>query len=119
MFHKEILKSLDFVIISCILILFTIGMLAIASATKAFEGDLSHVRMQGIAFVSSVFVLLFIINLDYNVFKNLTPYLYAVLIIPLILLVAVPSLGHSTYGATRWFKIGPVQILVCYRQVGH
>lgn len=109
--HKgRIAKKIDYISIILILILFTIGMFAIASATKAFAGDYGHIKMQLIAFVISIVAFFCIIVLDYTFFKSIAPYLYFLLIIPLLLLIAMPSLGHSTYGATRWFKIGPVQI---------
>lgn len=107
---KNVLKKLDIYTVTLILVLFTFGILAIASATKVNTGDYGHIRMQLISFGLSIFVLLFVINLDYIIFKNIAPYLYIILLIPLLLLVTVPSLGHSTYGATRWFKIGPLQI---------
>ncbi len=107
---RNILKKLDFPILCLIAVLFTIGMFAIASATKAYAGDYGHIRMQAIAFVLSIVVMVLILNIDYTALKGFSPYLYIILIIPLLLLITIPSLGHSTYGATRWFKIGPVQI---------
>lgn len=106
----RITKKLDYYIITCVTILFTIGMFAIASATKAREGNWGHIQMQSIVFIISILVFFIVLNMDYTVFKEGAPYLYIVLLLPLVLLVAVPSLGHSTYGATRWFKIGSVQI---------
>lgn len=92
------------------------GVVAIYSASayvaKTQYGDAWYfVKKQGIGFVLGVAAMLFCGRINTDVLKNKTVR-YIALIAPmvLLLLVFVPGLGQSKYGATRWIGIGGVTL---------
>ena len=92
------------------------GVVAIYSASgyvaKTQYGDAWYfVKKQAVGFVLGLAAMLFCGRMNANVLKNKTVR-YIALIAPmvLLLLVFVPGLGQSKYGATRWIGIGGVTI---------
>lgn len=92
------------------------GVVAIYSASgyvaKTQYGDAWYfVKKQAVGFVLGLAAMLFCGRMNADVLKNKTVR-YIALIAPmvLLLLVFVPGLGQSKYGATRWIGIGGVTI---------
>lgn len=102
MFNFRKLKNLDWVMIIVSLFLFSLGVIVIYSTTANSVG-FSEAFTQ-ITFGIIGFSMLFILALlDYRALKNLTPYLYAIMI---ILLLYVLIIGVISHGAARWIDFG-------------
>lgn len=110
MFNKKLLKNLDFSLILIIIVIFTIGVLMIATATNALEIGLTRqVKFQCIAFVIGIFIMFIMLLFDYNTFGDFHKPLY-VLSIMMLLLVYIPGLGVRHGGALSWINLGPIDI---------
>ena len=99
---KKILKNMDWGILVCIVILVTIGLVALFSATQEAEND--EFEKQIMWLVISVPVMIILIFVDYNTISKISPILYIAIIIALIAVLFTESIN----GATSWFNIGPV-----------
>ena len=98
--NKRILKNADWSILICVVILITIGLIALYSATLSSE--LYEFRKQCTWILVSIPIMLAIIFIDYNLIAKFSPYLYG---LSIILLIAVLFTG-AVNGATSWFDIG-------------
>ena len=101
---KNKIKSTEWSIIVCTIILITVGLFALYSASKS--SDLEEFRKQVIWIIASIPVLIIIIKVDYNFLAKISIAFY---IISIILLFAV-LLTSAVNGATSWFSIGSVSI---------
>lgn len=101
---KNKFKSTEWSIIICTIILITIGLFALYSASKSSE--LEDLRKQIIWLLISIPVLIIVINIDYNFLAKVSIAFY---IASILLLIAV-LLTSSVNGATSWFAIGPISI---------
>jgi len=100
------LRSLDWVLIGAVLMLTCIGLLFIASASRAqpVGGDpLFYVKRQAMWAVVSIVAMIVVIFVDYAWILRLAPWIYAA---NLGLLGLVLVIGHSAGGAQRWIQIG-------------
>lgn len=97
-------KSTEWSIIVCTIILITVGLFALYSASKS--SDLEEFRKQVIWIIASIPVLIIIIKVDYNFLAKISIAFY---IISIIVLFAV-LLTSAVNGATSWFSIGSVSI---------
>ncbi|HSH31626.1 MAG TPA: FtsW/RodA/SpoVE family cell cycle protein, partial [Candidatus Saccharimonadales bacterium] len=75
-------------------------LLGSTSRNYYFYGQLLNVVVGAVAW--SV-----VAKIDYRLWKKLSPLLMVVAIIALLLLL-VPGLNFTKYGATRWLRLGPV-----------
>lgn len=108
--NKNLLKNIDFGLILIVLLLVSIGMLAIASATRVpdtfLEDGLSReVKVQAFAFIVGLIAIAIILMLDYQFIGKLYKFIY-VLSIGMLLLVYVPGLGAPRGGALSWIDLG-------------
>ncbi|QBG46259.1 putative lipid II flippase FtsW [Verrucomicrobia bacterium S94] len=96
--------------IAIVLILVTIGILILASASSAKYDDATYfVRRQlmwlAVAFCAAAVAARF----DYSNYKKLALPL-AVFSVFLLILVRIPGIGNNINGSWRWIKLGPVSV---------
>ncbi len=102
--NRKQLKSVEWSILICTVILITIGSFALYSAT--LSSDLEDLKKQLVWVVVSIPVLILVAIIDYRTIAKISILYY---IISIILLVAV-LLTSAINGATSWFNIGGVSI---------
>lgn len=122
MFDRRLIKSIDFVLIAIVFIIFSIGVIMIISATNNIdlsqdlslkEGIMSVMengikkqpKVQIIAFILGLVAMGVIMSIDYNTLGELYKVIYGLSIF-VLLLVYVPGLGVSIAGARSWIDIG-------------
>lgn len=102
--NKKYLKNTEWSILICTIILISIGLLALYSASKSSElGDL---KKQILWVIISIPVLIITTLVDYKIIAKLSIGFY---ILSIILLIAV-LLTSAINGATSWFNIGTISI---------
>ena len=102
--NKKYLKNTEWSILICTIILISIGLLALYSASKSSElGDL---KKQVLWVIISIPVLIITTMVDYKIIAKLSIGFY---ILSIILLIAV-LLTSAINGATSWFNIGTISI---------
>jgi rod shape-determining protein rodA len=85
-----------------------VGLVLIASAThtEALRTGVNYfVQRQGLFLAVDLLLVILLLRLDYHVLKQVALPLY---VLTLILLLGVMFFGHSTMGAQRWIRLGPV-----------
>ena len=98
---RRILKNIEWSILICTILLVTVGLVALTSATK--NANYEELKKQVMWLIVSIPVLIVVIFIDYDIFSKMSPILYGIM---LILLVAV-LFTEPINGATSWFSIGP------------
>ncbi len=102
--NKRQLKSIEWSILICTVILITIGSFALYSATIA--SDFEDLKKQLIWVVVSIPVLILVMIIDYRTIAKISIVYY---IASIILLITV-LLTSAINGATSWFNIGGASI---------
>ncbi|HMS57434.1 MAG TPA: rod shape-determining protein RodA [Tepidiformaceae bacterium] len=102
----------DYVLVLSAVGLVVFGLLLIYSGTyRTYEGPpasfANPVTKQAIFAIFGIIVMLAVSKIDYHYLTHYSPVLYG---ISLLSLVAILLMGHSAYGSTRWFNLGPIQI---------
>ncbi len=104
---RRLLFSLDWGLIAITLVLFSIGIVNLYSASGvriedgvSISGFYQRQLMWG---GLGAFCLLIIISVDYRHFHTLIIPFFAITV---ILLIAVPLIGKTVYGAKRWIDLG-------------
>ncbi len=106
----KIFKELDWLLILDVLLIFTIGMIIISSATHVNEsGSMKQLTVQGIAFMVGIGVIFVMLLFDYNKIGKYYKEIY-ILNILLLLAVYIPGLGVAHAGARSWIKLGPIDL---------
>lgn len=107
---QKIWTHSDWTIIICTVLLVSIGLTAVGSATHVNQEALSFnslVVKQLLFFVVNVAVVIGMQFFDYHRLKNWGNMIYAFTI---IMLLAVMIAGTSALGAQRWIQIGPITL---------
>ena len=107
---KHINKPFDFILFITILVMLSLGIIMVLSASSpsalAESGDsYDYVKTQGVSAVVGIILMLIISKIDYRIYSKFYKILYWVSII-ILLSVAIPGLGYSANGATRWINLG-------------
>jgi rod shape determining protein RodA len=102
----------DYLMIFVALLLVGYGLLLIYSGSlQAYSGSMfsfsSPVTKQIIFAIVGLAIMLAFSKLDYH---YLIHYAWIFYVIGVVSLVAILLIGHSAYGSTRWFNLGPIQI---------
>lgn len=99
---KNLLKNTDYIVLICILLLVTIGVIGIYSA--GYNTDINKDEyIKQIVWFSLVFVMMIVIWLiDYNIFDIGGYILYAINLVLLVAVLFMPSM----MGASSWFNFG-------------
>lgn len=106
----KMFKDIDWALILIVVLIFSIGMIVISSATHINDsGNMRQLQVQAISFVVGIGVILCVLLVDYN---KLGKYYKEIYIINILLLLAVyiPGLGVAHAGARSWIKLGPVDL---------
>jgi rod shape determining protein RodA len=93
---NKILGITDFILFSLIVLISIFGLILLYSATNQ---DIDVVIKQGTKLIFCFSLMLLIGSIDINKLKSLTPYVY---LLCLILLVVTLFWGHESKGAKRW-----------------
>lgn len=112
--ENNFLKNIDFGLILIVILLFSIGLLAIASATRVpdtFQEDgLSReVKVQTFAFIVGLIAIVIILLMDYQFVGSLWKLIY-VLSIGVLLLVYIPGLGVVRGNALSWIDLKVIDL---------
>lgn len=99
--RRKILRNIEWGLLICTILLVTIGLIALTSATK--NSDYEELKKQILWLTISIPILIVVIFIDYDIFAKISPVLYGII---LILLVGV-LFTSAINGATSWFNIGP------------
>ncbi|MFA6610353.1 MAG: rod shape-determining protein RodA [Candidatus Omnitrophota bacterium] len=102
---RRLYKNFDKGLFIAMLLLITVGIITIQSATQARGlpfGD-SFVLRQLNSFAIGIILMLIVINVTYQKFIDMSYILYT---INVILLLVVLMVGQARLGAQRWFSIG-------------
>ena len=98
--RKNILKNMEWKVLICAVVLCTIGLFALYSAS--YSADLDEFKKQITWLTISVVVMVVIVNIDYEIFIKISPILYGVSIVLLIAVLFTKRIN----GATAWFSFG-------------
>lgn len=113
MFDKKLLKNFDITIVLLVILLFAIGLVAVASATHVHEThDYSAIQKQLLFFMVGLIAIGVMISIDYHTLGNLALYMY---VVGIILLVAVlftePRNGAQSWFTVRGFTLQPSEFV--------
>lgn len=101
---KKILKNIDWGIFICCILLSIIGMIALFSAT--YDSEDTSLQRQLIWFVICIPVVFIIIFIDYEAIAKISPILYGIVLILLVIVLFTDPVN----GATSWFNLGFLSI---------
>lgn len=102
----NVLKKFDWILIGSIILLLTIGLLSIASASQARNSTFVNFNKQLIfAFLGAALFLIFSF-LDYRIFRNYSFVVLALYFFIVFLLLILVFFGAKTRGAASWFNFG-------------
>lgn len=101
---KKILKNIDWGIFICCILLSIIGMIALFSAT--YDSEDTSLQRQLIWFVICIPVVFIIIFIDYEAIAKISPILYGIVLILLVVVLFTDPVN----GATSWFNLGFLSI---------
>lgn len=96
---KKLLKNIEWGILICSIILLCIGLVALFSATR--DDEYEEFSKQVLWAIISIPIMIIVIFVDYNLIAKISPVLYALAIIALILVLFTEPIN----GARSWFKI--------------
>ncbi len=105
------MKSIRTSIATILILLLSIGVIMIYSSSGIYArqemGDSTYFLVRHILFLFIGFIFMFFsMSFDY---RRIQPYSKVILLVSIFLLalVLIPHIGKTSYGARRWFKIGP------------
>lgn len=106
-------KPFDFWIFTTVLILLSIGIIMLFSASAPFSygtfGDIYYMLKRQLFFAVAGFAVMIVtMNIDYRIYEKYAT-LLLILSFVLLALVRVPGIGKYENGAYRWIEIGPVR----------
>ncbi|HEY1297392.1 MAG TPA: putative lipid II flippase FtsW [Chloroflexota bacterium] len=104
----------DYLLLASTIALLVLGTLMVYSASfvvahNEFNDDAYFLVRQLIWIAAGLVGMFLAARIDYRHWRGLS-LLIMFLCIALLVLVLVPGVGSSSYGAVRWIKLGPVQI---------
>ncbi|MBF0384596.1 MAG: putative lipid II flippase FtsW [Candidatus Omnitrophica bacterium] len=105
------MRSIRISIASIVVILLSLGIVMIYSSSGVYArqtlGDSAYFLFRHLLFLSiGIMAMLFIMAMDYRRLQEYSKPMLIFIII-LLILVLIPHIGKSTFGARRWFKLGP------------
>ena len=101
---RRLIKNIDLGLVISMLLLISIGIVAIVSSTGiAYGSSFSYIKIQVIAFILGIIGIVAVLFFDYNTFGEMEKIIYAVNI---LLLVIVLLFGKEVKGSKSWLVIG-------------
>lgn len=102
MLKKYKLRSYNFILVFILIVTSVFALAVVNSANSAYT------LKQGAGIAISFIIMIIVSFIDYN---WLLKYYWIWYVIVNIMLIGVLTVfGHGSHGATRWFKIGPIQL---------
>lgn len=101
---NKIFKNIDWGILICIMILVSIGLCALFSATQASGYD--EFKKQIMWILISIPIMIVIVAIDYHSITKISPILYGIMLVALVAVLFTKPVN----GATSWFNVGSVSI---------
>ncbi len=102
--NKKLLKNIEWSILICVVILITIGCIALYSATQSTEHD--ELIKQLVWLAVSIPVVIALISIDYELIVKFAPIGYGIILLFLVVVLFTTPIN----GASSWFIIGPISI---------
>ena len=102
----EPLKMADRTILIIVALLGLISLITLESTV--YDGGFvmdRAVLVQGIAYLIGFICLTVILHIDYNIFQNLTVFMYVASVL-FLLTVYIPGLGSEAFGSRAWIDLG-------------
>ncbi len=103
---KGFWKDFDWALFAAVLLLCTIGLTEIYSATKNISGDIAFYKQMAFVFVG-VGMMFVIAAIDYHTIAEQIPWLY---LASLAVLIYTPLAARRIAGANSWIELGPVSV---------
>jgi rod shape determining protein RodA len=100
------LRDFDWPLLGVVLILCSISVLEIYSATLHTKYVGFH-NKQILWIAGGLVAMFFFAKIDYHKLIDYVPWVYGIFIL-LLGVVLIPGIGHKALGARRWIKIGPL-----------
>lgn len=102
--------KLDLLFLICVILLSLFGLLMIYDASQfeafqSFNDKYYFARQQSISFILGIIALIFFSLFNYHNLKKFANF-FLFFSLLLLILVFIPNLGISAYGAHRWLKLG-------------
>ena len=103
-------KPFDFILFITILLMLFLGIIMVLSASSpsalAETGDsYSYVKTQLVSAILGIVLMLIISKIDYHFYRKFYKIAYAGSLC-MLLAVAIPGVGYTANGATRWINLG-------------
>lgn len=107
---QEINHKLDLLFLICVICLSLFGLLMVYDASQfeafqLFNDKYYFVRQQSISLIAGIIALTFFSFLNYHNLKKIA-HIFLFFSLFLLILVFIPNLGISAYGAQRWLNFG-------------
>ncbi|HKL12674.1 MAG TPA: stage V sporulation protein E [Halanaerobiales bacterium] len=102
-------KSADFILLFAVLILLTIGIIMIFSASsirgeELFNDSYHFLKRQVIFAVVGIIAMLIMMNIDYHIFQKYAKFIILFSIL-LLVFVLIPGIGKKVGGSRRWLGV--------------
>ena len=107
-------KPFDFILFITVLLMLSLGIIMVLSSSSpsalAETGDsYSYVKTQALSAVLGIILMLIISTIDYHFYSKFYKIAYWGSLV-LLLAVAIPGVGYTANGATRWINLGFITI---------
>lgn len=100
--HNDFKKNFDFLLFGLVLAAAVFGIVMISSAAPA---PVKYTLVQAVAVFLGLVAIAVLMVLDYEYLAGIAPYLYAISLV-LLILVLIPGIGTYENGARSWFRFG-------------
>ncbi|OIP24136.1 rod shape-determining protein RodA [bacterium CG2_30_37_16] len=100
---NKYLKNFDWILFSVVILLFSLGILTVYSATFSISGGENKALSQLMFGAIGLFFFFILTRVDYRLFKRYSGLIYVIM---LLLLLAVDLFGTQVLGARRWIDLG-------------
>ncbi len=103
---KTISKKTDYVLLVTVLIILTLGIINLFSASRMEEVAAVPLYIKQVYWAMiGLFMMYLAISIDIRAFER---WAYVIYCVTIFFLIAVLFFGERTGGATRWFSLGPI-----------
>jgi rod shape determining protein RodA len=101
-------REFDWALLAMVLLLCTLSVLEIYSATLHTKYVDQHTYSKQIFFILGGLIAMFLFSkIDYHRLLDWVPWAYGFFLL-MLAAVLVPHIGHKALGARRWLKLGPI-----------
>jgi len=107
MFDRRLLEGFDWVLLITVLAICAIGLMSVYSASSSYGTDTPFFRKQVVWFLLGLLLMAVVTMVDYRFLQRLSPLLYILLVLLLVLVLFHGTGGPGTR-VSRWIKLGPV-----------